>query len=65
MKTKLIRNLIEQRGVRMNWLSNRLNISAPYLSLILAEKRPKPNWFDSRVISILSEPFDIPKNKEA
>ena len=49
----------------MNWLSDRLNISAPYLSLILAEKRPKPSWFDSRVISILSEPLDIINNKEA
>tara|TARA_Y100001938_G_C7997200_1_gene382728 strand:+ start:558 stop:755 length:198 start_codon:yes stop_codon:yes gene_type:complete len=65
MKTNTIRDLIKQRGVRMNWLSDRLNISAPYLSLILAEKRPKPSWFDSRVISILSEPLDIINNKEA
>ena len=65
MKTKKIRRLIKQRGVRMNWLSDRMDISAPYLSLILAEKRPKPEWFEDRLIGVLSEPFDIPNNKEA
>ena len=64
MKAEEIRDLLKQRGIRMNWLSEKIDISAPYLSLILAEKRPKPKWFERRIFKILSEPFEPPKTKD-
>ena len=54
-----VRRVIDQRGVRLTWLADKLEISLPYLSLLLSGAKPWTAVLRDRAAIWLGVPEDI------
>ena len=55
MSIREIKEYLEENGIKQVWLAEKLNISTPYLSLILSGERVAPEWWKSKVGGILKK----------